>query len=114
MDDVLLIAHELLCAALFWTVFQRSVSCCARVRVAVRMAFFGLGLVACAGMAAPLAWHYVPDAFTVALQIAVCAVEYVTAHYWAAGVPDPFYKPGCAPRRRRAADFLDGGCRDHP
>lgn len=114
MDDVLLIAHELLCVALFWTVFSKLVACCAKVRIAVRLAFFALGGAACAGMVAPLSWHYVPNAFTLLLLTAVCAVEWITAHYWAAGVPDPFYKPGCAPRRRRAADFLEGGCRDHP
>lgn len=114
MNDALLIAHELLCVALLWTVFLKLVACSAKVRVAVRLALISLGAAACSGLVAPLSWHFVPDVFTLFLMAAVCAVELVTAHYWAAGVPDPFYKPGCAPRRRRAADFLEGGCRDHP
>lgn len=102
----MVILHELLCAALFYSVFCRAVRTCDRVRVLVRLAFFGLGVVACAGAAAPLVWGMVPTMFGLALLAAITAVQMVTAHYWAAGVPDRFYKPGCTPTNRRSTDLL--------
>lgn len=107
--DTVLITHELLCLALLYSVFCRAVHSCEKVRTDVRFAFFLLGIVACAGMAAPLTWHFIPDLFTLALLAAMTGVQLVTAHHWAAGVPDRFYKPGQAPRARRACDLF-GGC----
>lgn len=109
--DTVLIIHELLCLALFYSVFCRAVHSCEKVRTDVRFAFFLLGIVACAGMAAPLTWHFIPDPFTLALLAAMTGVQLVTAHHWAAGVPDRFYKPGCAPRARRSCDTISGGCK---
>lgn len=109
MNEILLLAHEILCLALFWSVFIRAVRSCEKVRADVRIAFFVLGVVACAGMAAPLVWGFVPDLFTLALLMAVAFVESVTTHHWANGVPDRFYKPECTPRHRRSTDH-DGGC----
>lgn len=107
--DAYLILHEVLCLALFYSVFCRAVRSCEKVRTDVRFAFFLLGLVACAGMAAPIAWLFVPTGFDLLLLMAITVVQLVTAHHWTAGVPDRFYKPGCAPRQRRACDSL-GGC----
>lgn len=109
MNEILLLAHEILCAAIFYSVFIRAVRSCEKVRTDVRLAFFGLGIVACTGMAAPLAWGFAPDGFTLLLLAAVTVVEIVTSHHWACGVPDSFYKPGCAPRQRRASDRNEGG-----
>jgi len=108
MNNILLVAHEILCLALFYSVFIRAVRCCEKVRTDVRLAFVSLGVVACAGMAAPLAWGFIPDALTLALLLAVTFVEIVTTRYWTHGVPDRFYKPGCPPQRRRSSDH-DGG-----
>lgn len=102
--SALVVIHEALCVALFYSVFCRAVRSCEKVRADVRFAFFLLGLVACVGMAAPLVWGLVPDLFGLALLAAMSIVQLVTAHHWAAGVPDRFYKPECAPRRRRATD----------
>jgi hypothetical protein len=104
----ILIVHELLCAALFYSVFFRACRACEKVRTDVRLAFVALGLVACAGMAAPLVWGLVPDLFGLVLLAAMVIVQLVTSHHWTAGVPDRFYKPGCVPRRRRASDALQG------
>lgn len=98
----MILIHELLCAALFYSVFCRAVRSCESVRADVRFAFFVLGVVACAGMAAPLVWGLVPDPFGLALLGAITIVQLVTAHHWSAGVPDRFYKPGCVPKRGRA------------
>lgn len=107
--DTILIIHEMLCIALFYSVFCRAVRSCEKVRADVRFAFFLLGIVACVGMAAPLTWHFIPDLFTLALMAAVTVVQLVTAQHWAAGVHDRFYKTGHAPRQRRACDLI-GGC----
>lgn len=107
--DTVLVIHELLCFALFYSVFCRAVHSCEKVRADVRFAFFLLGIVACVGMAAPLTWRFIPDIFTLALLASMTVVQLVTAHHWVAGVPDRFYKAGHAPRQRRACDHI-GGC----
>lgn len=104
----ILILHELLCVALFYSVFFRAVKSCEKVRTDVRIAFVVLGLVASLGMAAPLVWGLVPDLFGLALLAAMTAVQLVTSKHWSTGVPDRFYKPGCAPRQRRASDHSGG------
>jgi uncharacterized membrane protein len=107
--DTILITHELLCLALLYSVFCRAAKSCEKVRADVRFAFFVLGIVACAGVAAPLAWGFIPDVFGLSLLAAMTTVQLVTAHHWKAGVPDRFYKPGCVPRGRRSCD-VGGGC----
>lgn len=102
----LVLLHELLCAVLFYTVFFRAVQSCERVRRDVRFAFFALGLVACYGMAAPIAWSFVPDLFSLALLAGVALVQAVTTHHWRHGVPDRYYKPGAGPRNRRRSDGM--------
>lgn len=108
-EHSILILHELLCAALFYSVFFRAVKSCEKVRADVRIAFVVLGVVACLGMAAPLVWGLVPDLFGLALLAAMTGVQLVTSHHWATGVPDRFYKQGCAPRHRRASDHTAQG-----
>jgi uncharacterized membrane protein len=85
-------AHLLLCAALFFTVFCRAVKTDSTIKADVRFAFFVLGLVACMGMAAPLAWAYEPDLMDLALLGAVVFVQAVTAHHWKDEVPPQFVK----------------------
>lgn len=107
--DAILVSHELLCLALLYSVFCRAEKSCDNVRADVRFAFFVLGMVACAGMVAPLAWGFIPDLFGLCLLAAMTVVQLVTAHHWKAGVPDRFYKPGCVPRARRFGD-VGGSC----
>lgn len=101
-----LILHESLCAIIFLSVFFRGVKSSEKVRADVRMVFFLLGAVACIGMAAPFVWGLILDPFWLALLAAVAAVEIVTARHWFASVPHQFYRPECAPRLRRATDYL--------
>ena len=105
---VSVVAHEVLCAILFYTVFCRAVKACRKVRQDVRFSFFVLGTVACLGMAAPLAWGLAPDVFGLALLAAVNLVQLVTSRHWRGGVPDYFYSPGHAPRGRRLCDHQGG------
>jgi len=101
-------AHEMLCAALFFTVFCRAVKTDSTIKADVRFAFFVLGIVSCMGMAAPLAWAYQPDLMDLALLAAVVLVQAVTAHHWQHEVPHQFVKSEFRrTRRRRATDFLE-------
>lgn len=102
---IAIVAHEVLCMALFFTVFCRAVKTDQTVRADVRLAFFVLGLVACMGMAAPLAWAHQPDPFGLALLAAVVLVQAITAHHWAEEVPPQFVKTQFRrTRKRRASD----------
>lgn len=97
--------HEALCAALFFTVFCRAVKTDATVRADVRFAFFVLGIAACAGMVAPVAWAHQPNAYDLLLLGAVVLVQAITAHHWAEEVPPQFVKTQFRrTRRRRATD----------
>lgn len=93
--NALLIAHELACAALFFSVFCRMLKTSTRTRVPVRMAFWLLGTVAVAGMAWPVLGWPLPW-FGVLLCLAIVVVQSVTAYYWSRGVPRQFIKGGAA------------------
>jgi len=95
MSDLLLIVHEFLCLALVYTVFCRSVDMNLSALLDVRLAFFFLGVVACLGIPAPLAWGWLPDAFSVALLFGIVLVQVITARHWTHGLPEVFCKhPG--------------------
>lgn len=100
MSDFILLAHELLCVILIFTVFCRAVRMDHTVRLDVRLAFFLLGVVACIGVPAPLIWGFEPNAFTLLLVGVVALVQTVTSRYWKNGVPLSFYRPEHMPRRR--------------
>lgn len=101
----ILIIHETLCGAIFFSVFFRSVKSCEKVRADVRFAFFLLGTVASIGMAAPLVWGLIPDLFVLSMLAAIALVQIVTSRHWHAGVPHSYYRPECAPRLRRSTDY---------
>ena len=87
-SSVLLFLHEALCLVLWYTIFCRSVKTDKRVRADVRAAFVLLGYVALAGVVAPLAWAWEPDAWGLALLAAIIILQLVTDANWAHGVPD--------------------------
>lgn len=99
-----LIAHEVLCAALFYTVFCRSVHLDSRAKTDIRAAFFALGVAALMGMVAPLAWAFEPTGWTIGLLSAILLVQAVTARHWGHGTPDQFLKPKHRPKNRRKQD----------
>jgi len=100
-----ILVHEALCAALFVTVFCRAVKTDATVRADVRFAFFVLGIAACAGIVAPVAWAHQPNAYDLLLLGAVVLVQVITAHHWQHEVPPQFVKTQFRrTRRRRATD----------
>jgi hypothetical protein len=65
--SLVVILHELLCAALFYGAFCRALWAGRSTKAGMRFLIKVIGMVACAGMAAPLAFGYQPDWFSVAL-----------------------------------------------
>lgn len=112
MKDAMLVAHELLCAILIFTVFCRAVRMDFTVRLDVRLAFFLLGAVACLGVPAPLVWGFQPNGFTLLLLAGISIVQIVTSRYWRKGVPLSFYRPEHMPRRR--STDREGEVHGHP
>ncbi|MCT6720027.1 hypothetical protein [Acidovorax sp. K2F] len=89
--STLLIAHEVACLLLFFTVFCRMQKTNRRTRAAIRLSFWALGTVAALGMAWPLMGWPLPW-FGVLLSLAIVQVQWVTSHYWSGGVPGGFNK----------------------
>ena len=90
----MIIAHELLCFALFYSVFCRAVRMNHTTRADIRIALQVLGTVAAIGIAVPVHWPtWRPDCFTLALLASITALQLVTAYHWQRGVPDRFVKP---------------------
>lgn len=84
-------AHVVLCLALFYTVFCRAVRMDRFTHRPIRFVLQLLGTVAAVGVAVPVHWPaWQPDWFSLALLASVTAVQLVTAHYWAKGVPASF------------------------
>lgn len=83
--------HELLCFALFYSVFCRAVRMNKTTRHGIRVVLTVIGMVAAIGMAVPLQWaNWTPDWFTLALLASITALQLVTAYHWGRGVPDRF------------------------
>jgi hypothetical protein len=98
-----LIFWELLCAALFWSVFCRSVRTDTTTRLNVRLALWLVGLASLLGLGAPL-YGWQPDAVTIAIVLAVVCMQLVTATYWRRGVPERFVAGQFLKRNRRSGD----------
>ena len=91
--NTLLIAHEAVCLALFFSVFCRMHMTTRRTRTAIRLSFWVLGTVAALGMAWPFTSWPLPW-FGVLLALAIVQVQWVTSHYWRGGVPRSFTTEG--------------------
>ena len=100
-----LLVHELLCLYLVYSVVVRAVPMTCDTQPAVRLVFWLVAVVALLGIAAPVLWPWVPDLFSLALELVFALVQGVTNHHWQGRVPDAFCRPGCAPRNRRATDL---------
>lgn len=99
-----LILWELLCIALFWSVFCRSVRVDTTTRLDVRLALWAVGVAALIGLGAPL-YGWVPDKVVLIIVGAIVIMQTVMAQLWHQGVPhqfiDELHKP-----KRRAGDHL--------
>lgn len=105
----LTLLHELLCLYLLATVFNRAIHMDAgTVHADVRLVFWLASLAALWGIAAPVVTGWAPDAYSLAITAAFCAVQGVTARYWRDRVPDEFCMPHARPRGRRVGDVVRG------
>lgn len=97
---IILAMWELLCGALFWSVFCRLVRTSRTTRLDVRLALVSVGAAALAGVGAPL-YGWAPDPVTLAIVGAVTLLQLVMAHHWRAGVPRQFVYGQYQPKSRR-------------
>ena len=88
-----MVLHIACCAALFWSVFCRTVMINESVRLDVRFAFYLVGCAALLGIIAPLAWGFVPTGYTLMLVTSVAYLQITTSKHWRGGVPPDFVKP---------------------
>lgn len=86
-----ILAWELLCAALLWSVFCRLVRTNTSTLLAVRLSIYQLGIFALCGMAAPM-YGWQPDALIVALIWVCLCMQVVAARHWRYGVPASFQR----------------------
>lgn len=88
--QALLVAHLVMCAYIVWSVFARARWLDDRALPGVRLVFCILGAAALLGMAWPIARHWTPDAWSLAMLASVCLVQRTTAAKWKDGVPEQF------------------------
>lgn len=100
---MILIFWELLCVALFWSVFCRSVRVDTTTRLEIRLALLAVGVAALVGMAAPL-YDWVPDLVTLIIVSAIVIMQTVMAQLWRHGVPHQFIHDDHKPMGRRIYD----------
>jgi len=86
-----LIIWEVLCLALFWSVFCRSVRTSASTKFDIRVAIFLVGLSSLVGLGAPL-YGWEPDTVTLAIVTSIVVMQVVMAQHWGKGVPAHFVK----------------------
>ncbi|MEN6302469.1 MAG: hypothetical protein ABFD96_07070 [Armatimonadia bacterium] len=105
------VMHVCMCLYLFGSVFVRAVGMSRDVVHAdVRLVFWVLAVAALWGLGAPVVAGWSPDAYSLLITLAICAVQHVTGRYWAGQVPEQFCRPECRPRARRATDqTINGG-----
>lgn len=89
---LILSAHELLCLALFWSVFCRSaITHGHRTKLSIRVSLLVLGAAALAAMVAPF-YGWQPDGVTLLMLLAYVAMQVTTAELWRDGTPEPFQR----------------------
>ncbi len=84
-----LIVWELLCAALFYSVFCRLIHTTPRTRLDVRLSIFALGIAALIGIGAPV-YGWRPDYVVFVITAACLAMQIVAARHWRKGMPEQF------------------------
>ena len=98
-----LIVWEMLCVALFWSVFCRSVRMDKTTKIDIRVSIWLLGLASLAGFGAPL-YGWEPDSITLLIVGAAVLMQAIMAQHWSHGVPDRFVNTRFLPRARRKED----------
>ena len=96
---MILLVWELLCAALFWSMFCRSVWVDQTTRLDVRLAVWLVGIASLVGLGAPL-YGWVPEIVTMIIVGSVVVLQVVMAKHWHHGVPWHFIAQAHKPKRR--------------
>lgn len=94
-----LLVWEVLCVALLWSAFCRSVLVDKTTRTDVRLAVWGIGIASLVGIAAPL-YGWEPDIVTMGIVFAIVCMQAVMAKHWKNGVPEHFIQDAYRHRRR--------------
>ena len=92
MIAVMLLAWEVLCLALFWAVFCRSIRVDKTTRLDVRLALWLVGIASLFGLGAPI-YGWMPNLVTLVIVGSVVILQTVMARYWGEGVPERFVDP---------------------
>jgi len=98
-----LIVWEVLCLALFYSVFCRSVRTSHTTKIDVRIAIFCMGVASLVGLGAPV-YGWEPDWIVLMLLFSIVLMQIVTATHWVNKVPDDFVMSRFQRRRRRSGD----------
>ena len=98
-----LIVWEMLCLALFWSVFCRSVRMDKTTKIDIRVSIWLLGLASLLGFGAPL-YGWEPDFVTLIIIGAGVLMQAIMAQHWTNGVPERFVDSRFLPRQRRRTD----------
>ncbi len=96
---MMVLIWEVLCMALFVSVFCRSVRVGTTTRLDVRIALWMVGMGSLVGMGAPL-YGWQPDVVTLIIVTAGVVMQSVMAHHWRDGVPYQFISEMHRPKRR--------------
>lgn len=90
-----LVVYEIVCVALFYTCFCRSVRTDKDTITGVRLAFWGVASVTlfCAWL--PTTGFFVVNWVDIAMPAAMLVVQLATAKHWRHGVPSAFQRCQC-------------------
>lgn len=98
-----LIAWEIMCAALFWSVFCRCVRTDKTTKLQIRVALYLVGLGSLLGLGAPL-YGWGPDWIILTIVSSIVIMQIVMAQHWGRGVPDRFTRNRFLNVNRRKED----------
>lgn len=98
-----LIAWEVLCIAMLWSVFVRLVHVDKTTKTEVRLVLVLAGIAALVGIGAPL-YGWLPDGMTLFMFGVSVVMETVLSSVWQYGIPVQFIKDLHKPKRR-TGDF---------
>ena len=90
--SISLIAHEVLCLALFYSAFCRAVWANSQTQRRMRFIILMTGSVSSLGMLAPISWGYEPNWFELMLLAMAVVSQMITSTNWRDGVPEIFQK----------------------
>ena len=101
---MILVVWDILCIALFYAVFGRSVRTDTTTRLSVRLSMWFVGISSLFGLAVPM-YGWSPDWVVIAMVGPLVFMQFVMSKHWVFGVPSQFVKPKFLRGNRRKADI---------